>query len=239
MAKLLLEANELAYIPPKHTQYIVQQINLQLFAGGHIALMGGNGAGKSTLLRMLAAQLWPSEGSIFWLYQGRMETSPILGRTVTALVSPALQMRYQKQAWQITGLDCILSGFGETIFACAPQEDKTQCAERVAEQLGCTSMLNKLFPTLSQGQQRILLLARAMVKKPNLLCLDEPSDGLDVEHRRLFFQALEELSQKTTMLIATHRPQHIPSWCGQILFLEAGHLVQKPRIYLEPVSPKK
>ena len=93
---------------------ILHHIDWQVARGRHCALLGPNGSGKSTLLRLLRGELWPSKGHIWWHTAEGREQSPLAGRAMTALVSPGQQENYQRQAWDLTGLDLLLTGFDDT-----------------------------------------------------------------------------------------------------------------------------
>ena len=95
-------------------RFVLHHIDWQIERGRHCALLGANGSGKSTLLRLLRGELWPAEGHIWWHTPDGREESPLAGRSMTALVSPAQQENYQRQAWDLTGLDILLTGFEDT-----------------------------------------------------------------------------------------------------------------------------
>ena len=178
--------------------------------GEHCALMGVNGAGKTTLLSLLHGLLWPSAGSIHWYGPDGPESSPIVGRSISALVSPAQQERYQRQSWYITGRELLLTGFEDTpLLYTTTTEEQAQAVEDMARQLDALPLLERQLPEMSQGQLRILLLGRALLRRPALLLLDECVDGLDMGHRRRFFATLEALTQAAgpamTVIMSSHR----------------------------------
>lgn len=93
---------------------VLHGIDWQIARGDHCAVLGPNGSGKSTLLRLLRGELWPAQGHIRWHTAAGADASPLAGRTMSALVSPALQVNYQRRAWDITGRDLLLTGFDDT-----------------------------------------------------------------------------------------------------------------------------
>ena len=198
--------------------------------GEHCALMGVNGAGKTTLLSLLHGLLWPSAGSIHWYGPDGPESSPIVGRSISALVSPAQQERYQRQSWYITGRELLLTGFEDTpLLYTTTTEEQAQAVEDMARQLDALPLLERQLPEMSQGQLRILLLGRALLRRPALLLLDECVDGLDMGHRRRFFATLEALTQTAgpamTVIMSSHRMDQVPEWCARRRWIDGGRLL--------------
>ncbi|MBD5416710.1 MAG: ATP-binding cassette domain-containing protein [Desulfovibrio sp.] len=216
---------------PERKHPVLRDICWQVTAGGHCALFGPNGAGKSSLLRLAGGELWPAAGRILWRGAEAMETSPIAGRSLCALVSPAVQEVWQRRAPYMTGLEYIMGAIAGAEFGVAEEACEARaCA--AAESLGCAELLPRLLPELSQGQLRLVLLAAALAREPALLLLDECLDGLDLGHRRRFTEALEAYAERGTVIMASHRPETVPSWCRGRAWLEAGRLFHE-----EPVRP--
>ena len=229
MSSLLVKIEDVdLFLPGDISQTLVlHEISWEIKSGEHWAILGPNGSGKSTLLRLLAGELWPAKGKISWqACDGNLEPYPLTGRSITRLVSPKLQASYQRQAWHISGLELVLTGFSSSALMYRDseksEEEEVRC---LAKKLKAEDLLEGDVATFSQGQLRILLLARALVAKPKLLLLDECSDGLDLNHRNQFFAILEEIASSTTLIIATHRTQHLPSFCQQKKFLNQGFFV--------------
>jgi len=138
---------------------------------------------------------------------------------MTALVSPAQQENYQRQAWDLTGLDILLTGFEDTPLVYSDGGSQAQArkdaAMGMAARLEAEGLLDRTMPTLSQGQLRLLL-------------LDECADGLDARHRRIFFDVLEECSLRSTIIMTAHRPGQIPDWCAERRYVNRGRLYAVP-----------
>lgn len=214
------------FLPGDPTQEtVLHGIDWQIARGGHCALLGPNGSGKSTLLRLLRGELWPAQGHIYWHTAAGAEESPLVGRAMSALVSPALQENYQRRAWDITGRELLLTGFEDTplLYAQTPAF-RQDIVEKTAARLQAQALLDRRTPTLSQGQLRLLLLGRALVREPALLLLDEWTDGLDAAHRRIFADVLEACAKHCTVILTAHRPDEIPLWCRGRRYLDAGRL---------------
>lgn len=207
---------------------VLRHISWRVERGGHCALLGPNGAGKSTLLRLLRGELWPAQGHIYWHTPEGPEESPLAGRAMSALVSPAQQENYQRRAWDLTGRDLLLTGFEDTPLLYTDSDAaRRDAVETLAARLNAHGLLDRALPTFSQGQLRLLLLGRALLRAPVLLLLDECADGLDARHRSLFFGLLEEYAGRCTVIMTAHRPGLIPDWCAGRQHLAAGRLLEK------------
>lgn len=202
----------------------LDRINLVIHGGRHLLIRGGNGSGKSTLLRLLRGEQWTdqirapgggigSSGHVIWHTPDGPDCSPIAGRRMTSLVSAVTQERIVRQAWKITGEELVAGGLADTPFLRSSEIHAHREAVRTtAAQLNAQTLLSRQIPTLSQGQLRLLLVARALIGRPALLLLDEVSEGLDREGRHRLLEALEAAAVLSTLVMTTHRPETLPSW---------------------------
>ncbi|MBQ7457000.1 MAG: ATP-binding cassette domain-containing protein [Desulfovibrio sp.] len=233
MAAIVNATNVSLYLPKDiHHNDVLHDITWSIARGEHAAVVGSNGSGKSTFLRLLGGFLWPRTGTIVWEdEQGSMQTSPLVGRRISALVSPAEQMRYQKNAWSIDGLTLVLTGFEGTpfLYAKKPKPEMLGRVRTLARELCCEDLLYRDSAQLSQGQLRILLVLRALCKEPTLLLLDECTDGLDSTHSRAVLDCLCAVAQKTTIVFVTHTPDRIPDFCTCFFQMEDGRIHGIPR----------
>ncbi len=201
--------------------------------GAHCALLGPNGSGKSTLLRLLRGELWPAKGHIRWQGPDGPEESPLTGRYLTALVSPLQQETYQRQAWDLSGRDLLLTGFEDTPLLYTQADAALEDAVKtMARSLHIEGLLERRLPTFSQGQLRLLLLGRALLRKPALLLLDEYDDGLDTRYQHIFFDVLATYADHCTVIMSAHRPASIPRWCAGRRYMREGRLFTDP-----PLAP--
>ncbi len=206
-------------------------LDFELYKGEHIAIVGSNGSGKSTLLRLLRGDAWLNKGEILWKDNGISsekavyDNTPIVGKRMCALVSFAEQEKYIRQAWNITADYLIATGFDNVLLLYNDlSEEQKSRIEELAKELDITHLLDKNVNKLSQGQLRILLLARALISSPQVLLLDEYTEGLDVDYRRQVLSSLEKISEKTTLLLTSHRPETLPSWVQKTFYLKHGLL---------------
>lgn len=211
---------------------VLENINLEIHAGAHLAIRGENGSGKSSLLRLIHGDLWPCAGEIAWSANGHYERSPIVGRQLCALVSPALQEIWQGRQWQID-VSAFLEWGSE---GCVCQKERFGLLLR---ELGAEDLGSLRLSMLSQGQLRLILLAQALLREPALLLLDEWSDGLDSAHRKLALAALRKRANSITMLFASPRPDDIPDWVTESICIESGRLRHgKPQAPVHIRSPR-
>ncbi|MGE9984334.1 ATP-binding cassette domain-containing protein [Desulfovibrio sp. SGI.169] len=207
---------------------VLHHINWRVERGRHCALLGPNGSGKSTLLRLLRGELWPAQGHIYWHTPDGAEESPLAGRAMSALVSPAQQENFQRQAWDITGRDLLLAGLNDAPTLRKRPGAGEDAVEALAGRLRARNLMARPVPTLSQGQLRLLLLARALLHAPALLLLDECADGLDAPHKKLFFDLLGEYAERCTVIFTAHRDDSLPPWCAERRHVRAGRLLDAP-----------
>jgi molybdate transport system ATP-binding protein len=182
-------------------------------SGQHWAVCGPNGSGKSTLLSLVVGdhpQAYANFVSVFGKLRGGggsvRET-----RAGVGLVSAELQLRYRKE---ITAIEVVMSGFFDSIgLYRRASPDQQAAAGAWLDSLGLRALAGKTFNHLSQGEQRMVLLARAMVKPPRLLVLDEPCQGLDAGNRRRVLDAVERIvaAGSTTVLFVSHHAEEIPA----------------------------
>lgn len=239
MSAVLLEIHDAVITLPRPSgeedptpRRALDHVSLVVRQGEHTALLGPNGAGKSTLLRLMRGEAWlddPGGGRILWHTPRGPEDSPLTGRAMTALVSAAQHENYLRQGWDMSGEDLLLTGLSDTplIYAMPPAAQRRTVRD-MAERLRIRGLLSRPINTLSQGQLRILLLARALVRRPPLLLLDECTDGLDAPTRRRVLDILHDAARDSTLILTTHRPDALPPWLRRTVYLRAGRLAAAP-----------
>ncbi|WP_107820667.1 ATP-binding cassette domain-containing protein [Mangrovibacterium marinum] len=223
---------------------ILKDIDWQVKPGEQWALLGHNGAGKSTLLSLVTAdnpQGYTNDLVLFDRQRGSGESiwdiknrigfvSPELhlyflrGEGIFNTI-PGLQSTPHSHYDALSCMDVIVSGFKNEIgFASQPTDLERDLAERWFPVLGLEHLQGHLFVQASLGEQRALLLARALVKSPALLILDEPCQGLDEQQTARFVNLLDQLCKhlRTTMIYVTHHRNEIPACVSRMLELEGG-----------------
>ncbi|USD67978.1 molybdate ABC transporter ATP-binding protein ModF [Vibrio sp. SCSIO 43136] len=175
---------------------IFSDVNWRIDKGVHWQVKGPNGCGKSTLLGLIFGdhpQCYSNDIHIFGNKRGSGETIWEIKQHI-GMVSSALHLQYRVNC---SALHVILSGFFDSIgLYDQPSKKQVQLAEEWLEILHMTQFAKTPFKALEYGQQRLLLIARAIVKQPTLLILDEPYQGLDYLGRRLVKSALEMIAKE-------------------------------------------
>jgi molybdate transport system ATP-binding protein len=208
---------------------ILRDINWTIRAGESWALLGPNGSGKSTLLSLIQGdnpQAYSNDILVFGRNRGSGESIWDIKRHI-GCVSPELHLEFERN---LTCFEIVASGFEDTVGPVAAIARKERAAVRHwLREFGLAEHSHSLFPALSTGLQRMVLLARALVKSPALLLLDEPCQGLDDAHRQLFVSTLDtQLSAgAATAVFGTHRVEEIPPSIKRVLRLERGRAIEQ------------
>lgn len=206
---------------------VFDQFSLEIAGGGSVAILGPNGSGKSTLLKLLSRELYPVQQKDSYVkVLGEEQWNVWELRAHLGLVSQDLQEQY---LGHVKGLDVLLSGLYASVGLWSHQvfsEDDHSKAEGLMEKLGIGHCREKPFSAMSTGEQRRLLLGRALIHDPDVLVLDEPTSGLDV---KACFQYLEIVrdwmrSGKTVVLV-THHIHEIPPEINRVVLLRAGRVM--------------
>jgi molybdate transport system ATP-binding protein len=200
---------------------VFRDLDWKVRSGENWMLSGPNGAGKTTLVRLVSGdhpQAYSNRIFLFGRRRGSGETIWEI-RNRIGLVSADLQVRYRRQ---LIGLDVVASGFFDSIglYRRAAKSQYEQ-ASRWMARLCIPHLAEPRFDRMSTGERRMVLLARAMVKKPDLLILDEPCQGLDARHRRCFLDVVDRIAacSRTTLLYITHHGDERPRCISHELHL--------------------
>jgi molybdate transport system ATP-binding protein len=207
---------------------VLRDITWALRPGEHWMIRGANGSGKSTFLRLLRGEVWPApnRGERIYRLDGSEQMTAVEVRRHIALVSPESQERYLQQDWRLTGRDVIHTGFAQTdmLYVKLSREQRRR-AEILAKQLEIAPLLDRDVQTLSTGELRKVLIARAVVDAPKVLLLDEVCDGLDAKWRRDLLQMIASIAQRGTQIVySTHRADEKLSVITHELDLENGSI---------------
>jgi len=192
----------------------VDDLSFQVGPGEVCGLLGPNGAGKTTTLRVLVGLLHPTKGSASLLGVPMTASNPVLGRVGTMIEHadfvPFLSgMRNLELHWREAGGD----------FAQANVDEALAVAD-----LG--DAVHRKVKTYSQGMRQRLGVARALLGRPEVMVLDEPTNGLDPAEMREIRQLLQRLASRgVTTLLSSHLLGEVEQVCSHVVVMERGHLV--------------
>jgi molybdate transport system ATP-binding protein len=190
------------------------------------AVVGPNGAGKTTLLSLVLAdnpQAYANDVRVFGMQRGEGHSIWEL-KALVGHVSPEAQAHLPAG---LTLLATILSGLTDSLGPVrSPTEGELARAREWAAAVGLALAEDRLYGEVSEGEKRLALIARALVKGPRLLVLDEPCQGLDEEHRSRVRAIVDRLvlQGRTTVLYVTHEAEEIPRCVRSVLRLERGRV---------------
>ena len=203
---------------------VLRDINLEIKSGEHWAVLGPNGAGKSTLLKLILGDLHPAFGGCVRRFAFTPKNTIWEVKRRIGFVSPELQSNYRDD---VTGLEAIASGFFSSI-GLMQKASRRQLAQatRLAGELGLSTLVEKSILRMSYGEFRRILLARALVQRPQLMICDEPFDGLDVGGRQQIASMLDAVAQSgTSLVLVTHHTNDLPYCLTHVIELKAGRVM--------------
>jgi molybdate transport system ATP-binding protein len=204
------------------TTTALDKVSWTMRTGQNWVILGPNGSGKTTLLNLITADNLQAYASAIYLFGKRRGSGESIWeiKERIGMISSEFQIRYRKP---ISAFEVVLSGFFDSVglFRTASPEQK-QTADQWMAVLGISDKSEKTFNQLSYGEQRMVLLARSMVKAPQILILDEPYQGLDRTNRRRILDAIDVIGHHsaTNIIYVTHYPDEIPACMTHLLRFE-------------------
>ena len=212
---------------------VLHRLTLSIPLGEHTAILGPNGAGKSTFIKLLTLQQYPLpavNGTPPIRVMGRELWDVFALRAQMGIVSPDLHDRFVhgNSSGTISGLEAVVSGFFASQGVFAHQQvtgAMRQAAADALARVGATHLGAATLDTMSTGEARRVLIARALVHKPRALVLDEPTRGLDLVARHEFLERIRAVAQQgTTILLVTHHVDEIIPEIGRVILLRHGRV---------------
>lgn len=201
---------------------ILNELDWTVRKGEKWALTGENGSGKSTLLSLICAdnpQSYACDISLFGRKRGTGESIWEIKKHI-GYVSPEIHRAYLKN---MPAIDIVASGLHDSVgLYVRPKPEQRSVCEKWMNVFGIGELKDSSFLQLSSGEQRLVLLARAFVKEPDLLILDEPLHGLDTSNRKLVKEIIDNYARKEgkTMIMVSHYPEEFPSCITHSLHLK-------------------
>jgi len=209
---------------------ILDHVSLTISDGQHTAILGPNGSGKSTLMKLLSCQIYPlareTEPQPVRIF-GRTRWDVFELRTQLGIVSSEMHQTFVQDE-DLNTHDAVVSGFfasqGITQWRRVTTEME-EAAKEALDLMGVSSLAERKLGTLSTGEARRVLIARALAPKPNALLLDEPTTGLDIASRYHLLETLRTLvASGTSLILITHHVEEIIPEIERVVIIRDGKI---------------
>lgn len=213
-------------------QFILQDLNWEVSLGERWVIIGPNGAGKSTLLSIVASYLFPSQGVVRILGSklGEIDTAEL--KTRIGMTSSVLLNLLPED--ELVG-DIVLSS-AYAVFGRWQEEydlwDESRSSALLSA-LGVRELKQRVFATLSEGEKKRVMIARALMPDPELLLMDEPAAGLDLGGREDLLRRISEFSKNPiapVTVMVTHHLEEIPAGTSHLLVMKDGRAFAQGKI---------
>jgi iron complex transport system ATP-binding protein len=205
---------------------VLHDVSLRIAAGEHVAILGPNGCGKSTLIKTITCECYPIvalETSIRLLGRDRWDVSQL--RQHLGVVEAHLP---GERTGVTRGIDAVVAGFfsASTLWPnLHVTEEMRERAHEALSRMGANHLEQKLVGQMSAGEQRRIMIARALVHRPGMLLLDEPSNALDISAQRELREALRLVVQQGTgVIMVTHHLADILPEIDRVIMMREGRI---------------
>ncbi|GGS15961.1 ATP-binding cassette domain-containing protein [Deinococcus knuensis] len=209
---------------------LLENVTLEVGRGEALLLRGPNGGGKTSLLRLLSGEVAPVSGRRVYRLGGQEQTSAVRARRSLAVVGPDAEAFYLTRDWAVTVADALLAALeGGRLRLWEPTPLALARLDVVASQCGLRDLLDRDVRTLSHGQRRRAVLGAALMPAPELLLLDEFTDGLSGEARAELGAVIAGLhASGVTVVLASHRPEEAPDLPWRTVTVQTGQVRAGP-----------
>lgn len=217
---MTLTVSHLTFAYPKAPP-VLEDVSFTVPAGDFLSVLGANGAGKSTLFRCLLGGLEGYTGAIS--LDGR-DVRTFSRRELAARIAYIPQIHRPTFGYSV--LDTALMGLTRELSPFrSPSAEQEKRAMEALEQVGVAHLARRNFATLSGGEQQLVLIARALCQRSDVLLMDEPTSSLDYGNQLRVLQRVSELAgQGYTVILSTHDPQHALRFSRRVLALRDGRV---------------
>ncbi len=196
----------------------LKSVNFQVNQGDFFALLGPNGAGKTTAIGIITSLVNKTSGSV-QVFNSDIDHQLSLAKSYLGVVPQEVNLNLFDK--------CINTLVNQAGFYGIPRPEAKKRAEDYLKQMDIWEKRNSNARDLSGGMKRRLMVARALVNKPKLLLLDEPTAGVDIETRRMMWSFLRELNnQGTTIILTTHYLEEAEQLCDHVAIIDEGEIIE-------------
>lgn len=196
------------------SKQVLHEVNLKVTSGELFGLLGANGAGKTTLIRLISTLLLPTKGEIE-LDGQRLSRAKIDLKSQITTVTQEYSLRNDMTVLEVMELQGRLYHMKSKL--------RKQGSETLLKKCGLWEYRNQNTRQLSGGYKRMLMLCRALLPKPKIVLLDEPTVGLDPFARRMMWQMIRDLHhQGLTFILTTHYMEEAQMLCHRVAFMRKG-----------------
>lgn len=220
---------------------VLRDIRWSIRPGERWLLFGANGAGKTQLLKLVSGAVWPKPTGgerRRYRFAGELHRTPQDVLAEIAYLGPERQDKYQRYGWDTTVERVVATGHFRTDVLLDRVDPAARRAVRDAlATLGLARLARRSFLSLSYGERRLVLIARALAARPRLLLLDELFTGLDTDFRARVSSWLEGTARsRRPWVLAAHRRADIPRAATHALVLDRGRIAYRGRIARAPLA---
>lgn len=195
----------------------LKDVSLTVPQGGFFALLGPNGAGKSTMIGIISSLFQPTTGSVKIFGTDLLE-NPSIAKQYLGIVPQEFNFNMFEKVE-----DILITQAG---YFGIPAKEARPRAKKLLTALGLWDKRNNKARELSGGMKRRLMIARALIHRPKLLILDEPTAGVDIELRRSMWEFMQQINveENTTIILTTHYLEEAEQLCKRIAILDHGEI---------------
>lgn len=215
------------------TQEVINNISLEIKEGEIIGLLGPNGAGKTTTIRMIAGVLPPTKGKVF------IDGKDIFPSDLQEVEKPDIgYLPENNPIYDDITVEEFLALW--TNLKKIPELEKKEKISKVVKSCGLEEVYYRPISELSKGFRQRAGLAQAILSEPEILLLDEPTEGLDPNQRRDIHDLIKGIGKKRTVIISSHVLPEITKMCNRVIIINKGKIVaDSPTNKLEKISNGK
>lgn len=223
---------------------VLDDVSFTLRPGERWALVGANGAGKTLFLKLLRGDVWPTptdRGSRTYRHEGERQQQPPPAGERWPYIGPERQDRYERYDWNFKVREVVTTGlFDEDHPLTTPTRAQRARVTRLLRRFGLAGLERRRLLSLSYGQRRLVMIARAFAREPPLLLLDEVFNGLDRSTRARLMRALERPGRTATWVLSAHRAADLPRSVTHLVRLESGTIIERRRLHRRDIqSPER